>query len=55
MLETFEPGGEEAEEETGGLIETIEIVDHHIQVESEGKHLTYRRSRNPVTEVYLVV
>ena len=55
MLETFEPGGEEVDEETSGLVETIEIMDHHVKVESEGKHLAYRRSRNPVTEVYLVV
>ena len=52
MLKTFEPGGEEADEETGGLVETIEIMDHHVQVESKGKHLTCKKvqaSKDPVT------
>ena len=40
MVEAREPGGEEAEEETGGLIETMEVMDHHVQVEPESKHLT---------------
>ena len=57
MLETFEPGGEEADEETGGLVETIEIVDHHVQVQSEGKHLTCKRVASKdlvtVTEVQI--
>lgn len=51
VLETFEPGGEEADEETSGLVETIEIMDHHVQIESKGKHLTCKRvaSKDPVT------
>jgi hypothetical protein len=40
VVETFEPGGEEEDEETGRLVVAVEIVDHHVQVQSQSKHLT---------------
>ena len=44
VVESPEPGGEETHNETGGLVETVEVVDHHVKVESESKHLTCTRT-----------
>ena len=50
MLKTSEPGRKETGKETGGLVKAIEIMNHHVQVEPQSKHLTCKSGKISIFE-----